>query len=299
LIPCRPCRKLDILRIVGPHLIAALLLASLGGSAAADREPSRAAPSIEADSPFSKWVVATERLRLASSFLNQTFDLPDLTRRLSAYFDVELRRAFAAGEAWLTGLADQVAPSLAVPDVTVLRASPVKGIESSGYGWREDPIDGGGRFHKGTDYRADRGTPVYAAGDGLVAFAGRQNGYGRVIYVDHGGGLITRYAHQSSIEIEKGDIVVADTLIGAVGSTGRTTGPHLHFEVRLDGRAVDPGLAMDIAEIQRTQPPAMARIAAMALLPEAQTHKVDRHGPPKSKNRPERRGRSKRVVPTT
>jgi murein DD-endopeptidase MepM/ murein hydrolase activator NlpD len=240
-------------------------------------------------------VNASRRVQVARAFLG--FDIPGATERLSVYFDVQLRHAFAAGEKWFASLADKVAPSLAVPDLSVLRAEPVKGIESSGYGWREDPIDGGGRFHKGTDYKADRGTPVYAAGDGVVLFCGRQNGYGKVIYLDHGGGLITRYAHLRDIGVHKGDVVIADTQIGEVGSTGRTTGPHLHFEVRLDGRAVDPTLAMDVAEMQRSQPAGVVRLAAMALLPDAQKKKIDRHGPPKQ--RPERAGRSKRVRPSS
>lgn len=186
----------------------------------------------------------------------------------------------------------QTAPPLPPsPDLTPLMASPVPGVESSGFGWRRDPINRRSKFHKGTDFRADRGTPVYAAGRGVVAFTGRQHGYGKTIYVDHGGGLVTRYAHLHRIEVERGMPVDAGGLIGQVGSTGRTTGPHLHFEVRIEGRAVDPTLAMKVAELQRTDPDA-ARRAAAGLAPEAQLEKVDRHDPVRPRvagGRPERR----------
>lgn len=185
----------------------------------------------------------------------------------------------------------EVAGQPEMPDLTSLMASPVPGVESSGFGWRRDPINRRGKFHKGTDFRADRGTPVYAAGAGVVGFTGRQHGYGKVIYIDHGGGVVTRYAHLHKIEVEPGTLIAAGARIGQVGSTGRTTGPHLHFEVRLQGRAVDPSLAMHVAALQRTDP-AAARIAALGLAPEAQAERVDRHDPvrPRSDRRPERRG---------
>jgi murein DD-endopeptidase MepM/ murein hydrolase activator NlpD len=177
-----------------------------------------------------------------------------------------------------------IAPEAEMLDLTPLAASPVPGVESSGFGWRRDPINRRGKFHKGTDFRADRGTPVYAAGAGVVAFTGRQHGYGRVIYIDHGGGVVTRYAHLHKIEVEPGTQVVAGRRIGQVGSTGRTTGPHLHFEVRLLGRAVDPSLAMQVAQLQRTDP-AAARVAAKALDAEIQAERVDRHDPVRPRRR--------------
>jgi murein DD-endopeptidase MepM/ murein hydrolase activator NlpD len=180
------------------------------------------------------------------------------------------------------------------PDLSPLVASPVPGVESSGFGWRRDPLNRRSKFHRGTDFRADRGTPVFAAGPGLVAFTGRQHGYGNVIYIDHGGGLVTRYAHLSRIEVSSGAAVDAGGRIGRVGATGRATGPHLHFEVRLEGRAVDPSLAMQVAELQRTDPSA-AYVAALRLAPATQDHAVDRHDPARPRptrvgTRPERRG---------
>ncbi len=180
-------------------------------------------------------------------------------------------------------------PRRAFPDLQALAASPVPGVESSGFGWRSDPINRRNKFHRGTDYRADRGTPVYAAGTGVVAFTGRQRGYGNVIYIDHGGGLVTRYAHLARIEVAAGTPIAAAGRIGQVGSTGRTTGSHLHFEVRLDGRALDPVLAMHVAKLARTDPEA-AWLAAQGLAPEAQVDRVDRHDPPRGTRVASRRG---------
>jgi murein DD-endopeptidase MepM/ murein hydrolase activator NlpD len=168
----------------------------------------------------------------------------------------------------------ELTTTVPVPDLTVLTVDPVANTESSGYGWRDDPIRHDRRFHHGTDFRAKPGTPVLAAGPGLVVFAGRQSGYGNVIYVDHGGGIVTRYAHLQKIETAKDLTISAGQTIGLVGSTGRTTGPHLHFEVRIDGRDVSPVDAMSIAELQRDDPEA-GRLAAFALAPTIQQDHSD------------------------
>jgi murein DD-endopeptidase MepM/ murein hydrolase activator NlpD len=179
---------------------------------------------------------------------------------------------------------DRLGPLLgagATPDLAVLTTDPVALTKSSGFGWRDDPFRHTRRYHRGTDFRARSGTPVLAAGDGVVVFAGRQRGYGKVIYIDHGGGLITRYAHLRRIEIHRRDAVTAGTRIGQVGKTGRATGPHLHFEVRLDGRAVDPVTAMQVARLEREAPLA-GRLATLALTPAIQSRvgiTVDHHRP--------------------
>lgn len=111
---------------------------------------------------------------------------------------------------------------------------------SSGFGYRSDPFNGGAAFHSGLDFKGPIGAPIYAAAKGVVSFAGRKQGYGNCVEVDHGNGLMTRYAHMSRFAVVTGQPVEASDVIGAIGSTGRSTGPHLHFEVRVGGRAVNP-----------------------------------------------------------
>ncbi len=167
---------------------------------------------------------------------------------------------------------EKLAPVM--PDLALLTTEPVARSESSGYGWREDPIRKRQKFHHGTDYRGKPGTPVLAAGAGTVIFAGRRGGYGNVVFVDHGNGVVTRYAHMRRIETKLGAAVGAGDRIGQIGSTGRSTGPHLHFEVRLEGRSVDPNTAMVVAELMR-ESPAAGRLAAYALSPELQANARD------------------------
>lgn len=111
---------------------------------------------------------------------------------------------------------------------------------SSGFGYRRDPFTGRGAMHKGLDFRGPVGAPIYAAAEGRVTFVGRKSGYGKVVEITHGNGLITRYAHMSKFSAKVGQRVDTGDVIGAIGSTGRSTGPHLHFEVRINGRAVNP-----------------------------------------------------------
>lgn len=118
---------------------------------------------------------------------------------------------------------------------------PVAGSISDVFGGRRDPFGGGAsEFHSGQDIVAAWGTPVVAAGGGEISFAGWQGGYGSVVIIEHGGGLTTRYAHLSKIRVTAGDRVERGQQIGDIGSTGRSTGPHLHYEVRLYDTAVDP-----------------------------------------------------------
>ncbi|HTN63210.1 MAG TPA: M23 family metallopeptidase [Devosia sp.] len=112
--------------------------------------------------------------------------------------------------------------------------------QSSGFGNRKDPFSGGRAFHAGLDFAAPRGSVVSAAADGTVTFVGTMSGYGNVVEVTHASGLVTRYGHLSGFLSEVGQIVHTGTPIAKVGSTGRSTGPHLHFEVRRSNAAIDP-----------------------------------------------------------
>lgn len=124
--------------------------------------------------------------------------------------------------------------------------APVKGIFTSAFGYRKDPITGKRAFHGGIDISAPKGRAVQAPGDGVVIKAGLATGYGKVIYVSHGFGLVTRYGHLSKIEVEPGQKVRRGETIGRVGNTGRSTGTHLHYEVRQHGQTVNPlGYVLD------------------------------------------------------
>jgi murein DD-endopeptidase MepM/ murein hydrolase activator NlpD len=111
---------------------------------------------------------------------------------------------------------------------------------TSGFGVRSDPFLGRPAMHTGLDFRAQMGDPVRATANGKVVSSGWAGGYGRMVEIDHGNGLSTRYGHLSEISVKVGDIIKIGQVIGAVGSTGRSTGPHLHYETRIDGDAVDP-----------------------------------------------------------
>jgi len=141
----------------------------------------------------------------------------------------------------LSFLLDSGIPEGWVPAEKTLKW-PVSGVYTitSPFGPRIDPVYEVERFHSGVDIGAPAGTPVVAALDGEVGYAGWNGGYGNVIYIIHNGGYETRYAHLSSIAVKQRQIVKAGDVIGYVGSTGKSTGPHLHFEVRVGGRAVNP-----------------------------------------------------------
>jgi len=111
---------------------------------------------------------------------------------------------------------------------------------SSGFGYRRDPITGRGAMHNGLDFRGSHRQPIYAAAPGTVKYSGWKSGYGRTIEIDHGNGLMTRYAHLASLNIDQGQSVIAGQHIAGMGSSGRSTGTHLHFEVRLNNRAMNP-----------------------------------------------------------
>lgn len=132
-------------------------------------------------------------------------------------------------------LEDQHAVLAATPSLT-----PTRGWRTSTFGFRMDPYTGLQQMHAGLDISANIGTRVIASASGVVTWAASQNAYGNLVTIDHGHGITTRYAHLSKINVKVGDEVQRGTLIGEVGNTGRSTGPHLHYEVRLNGIPQDP-----------------------------------------------------------
>jgi len=111
---------------------------------------------------------------------------------------------------------------------------------TSGFGGRADPFGGGSQYHKGIDFKASIGDPVTAVADGVVSYSGVRSGYGQVIEIDHGNGYVTRYAHNSRLLLKVGDLARAGQTIAKAGSTGRSTGAHVHLEVWENGRVVNP-----------------------------------------------------------
>jgi len=136
---------------------------------------------------------------------------------------------------------------------------------SSGFGYRSDPFTGGGAMHAGLDFRGPIGTPILAAAPGKVVFVGQKSGYGNVVEVDHGQGILTRYAHLSGFTAKVGTQVAAGEQIAKMGSTGRSTGSHLHFEVRLNGVAVNPRRFLEAkADVLEVKADARQRVGSVA-----------------------------------
>lgn len=168
--------------------------------------------------------------------------------------DLEVAQSISSGRG--VGLASVIMKSMVAQAKACDHGSPaqVQGIErdgwswplpeqgsiSSGFGMRRHPKSGEHRAHRGLDIAVATGTPILAASDGTVTHAGPAGSYGQMVELDHGDGIVTRYAHQSDITVTVGQRVRAGDALGAVGSTGASTGPHLHMEVRQDGEALDP-----------------------------------------------------------
>jgi murein DD-endopeptidase MepM/ murein hydrolase activator NlpD len=117
---------------------------------------------------------------------------------------------------------------------------PAKGAVTSGFGWRISPFGGGAELHQGIDIASEPGTPVVATADGEVVESGWGGDYGNMVRIDHGNGLATVYGHNERLAVNLGQRVQKGQVIAYAGSTGRSTGPHVHYEVRKDGAAVDP-----------------------------------------------------------
>jgi murein DD-endopeptidase MepM/ murein hydrolase activator NlpD len=174
---------------------------------------------------------------------------------------------------------------------------PVPGWETSGYGMRRHPVLGYTRMHRGIDFHAPYGSPIYAVSDGTVEFAGRHGGHGNFVKLGHGGGLETGYAHMSRIAVTPGERVRRGEVIGYVGSTGLSTGAHLHFEVYRNGETVNPAsvtyvnraqlsgsqlaaFRSTLAELQRVQPgAALTPLAPDPIASGQPVHEIDRIDP--------------------
>jgi murein DD-endopeptidase MepM/ murein hydrolase activator NlpD len=122
---------------------------------------------------------------------------------------------------------------------------PTDSYVTSDFGYRMHPVLGGRAHHNGIDFEANVGDPVRSAGNGLVKFAGWKNGFGNVVEIDHQNGYVTVYAHNSAFTVKEGDVVRAGQVVAKAGSTGRSTGPHVHFEVHKDGRPINPRAFLD------------------------------------------------------
>ena len=152
----------------------------------------------------------------------------------------QLERQFAASGKQLSVLEALLFNRELDKNATPSRMPIVNSYITSGFGGRADPFGGGGAFHKGIDFKASVGDPVLTVADGVVSFAGVKSGYGNVVDVDHGNGYVTRYAHNSRLVVRVGDLVRVGQEIAKAGSTGRSTGAHVHFEVWENGSVVNP-----------------------------------------------------------
>lgn len=171
----------------------------------------------------------------APSVSGQDLSVEDVTRQLDAL----TRQLDDRGDR--LGLLESLFRLNRAREQLIPTRMPVEGgWYSSNYGWRIDPFTGQRAFHDGIDFMAEQGTPIHAAAAGVASYSGFHPQYGNMIEIDHGNGLITRYAHASMRAVKVGDIVMRGAKIGEVGRTGRATGTHLHFEVRRNGAPQNP-----------------------------------------------------------
>jgi murein DD-endopeptidase MepM/ murein hydrolase activator NlpD len=156
----------------------------------------------------------------------------------SPYTEMDLQKHIAE----LTARVEFETEYLSELEATLLQQSMLKVVlpNSSSYGWRIDPFNGNKAFHEGLDFSANAGAPIFAAAGGIVSAAETMPDYGKIVIVSHGSGLETRYAHTSKILVKVGERVEKGQVLALVGNTGRSTGPHLHYEIRLNGNALDP-----------------------------------------------------------
>ena len=129
-----------------------------------------------------------------------------------------------------------------IDDASLFGKPVAKGWVSSNYGMRTDPFSGKRTWHNGVDIAGKAGVDVVAIASGIVTFAGTKSGYGKMVEINHGGGVITRYGHHESLAVSAGDLVKKGQKIGGMGSSGRSTGPHVHYEIYKNKRSVDPSI---------------------------------------------------------
>lgn len=153
---------------------------------------------------------------------------------------VQLSQDFADQQNTLTALQEYLITNDNIAGAIPAGRPVSDGWISSFYGYRVDPFNGKKAFHDGIDFAGKTGSSVIAVADGIVSWAGMRGGYGGLVEIDHGNGYITRYAHNKSLEVATGDRVNKGDVIALMGSTGRSTGPHVHFEVLRDGKSVNP-----------------------------------------------------------
>lgn len=181
---------------------------------------------------------------------------PTASHSIDAAHAIQQLRAFPGAQSANAGDLDAAGPASAPTLASPLAQSTVV---TSRFGARVDPLQGDPRVHAGVDLRAATGTPALAAQSGVVTRAETAGNYGNLVVVDHGNGLTTRYGHLSRIDVKPGDHVGAGQSVGEVGATGRTTGPHLHFEVRQNGHAIDPATALKNPSLPLKNPGARSK----------------------------------------
>lgn len=179
------------------------------------------------DAPTVKPISLNWKYALATLILSMAIALPEVSEWIESQRPILLLQQFTKAQK-ATKSKGTVFPAI--------KNSPI----TSGFGWRIHPITRKRKFHAGIDFGAPTGTPIYAYQAGLVEFAGWKSGYGKAVIINHCAGFSTLYGHASKIVVRKGEQVVAGETIAKIGSTGMSTGPHLHFEVRVNNKPVNP-----------------------------------------------------------
>ncbi len=243
--------KMDEMRIVEKELKSQLAL-QLIVAQKLDIEMNRVEKQVndfdKAHSSLFNAIVDIEDLPQGEAFRPDFVQKPNL-KGASVFGEIELRASYLARklgkqqkflQTFLAVARDKESMMESIPAVCPIYFSDLKRV-SSGFGMRKDPIDSTMKMHKGIDISAEIGTKVYAAGSGkIMRIASSEDGYGNCIVIDHGFGFVSRYAHLSGFKVKEGDEVKKGDLIGLVGNSGRSTGPHLHYEIEKEGEKIDP-----------------------------------------------------------